>query len=47
MLPDDYLRKLKQDLAEADQLADSAAHYEPDPDAPPPAADDAKPWPSD
>jgi hypothetical protein len=45
MLPDDYLRKMKQDLAEADQLADSATHLEPDPeqsaesqrdDAPPP-----------
>jgi hypothetical protein len=32
MLPDDYLRKLKQDLAEADQLADSTTHLEPDPE---------------
>jgi len=35
-LPDDYLRKLKQNLAEADEIADSSTLLEPDPDAPPP-----------
>ena len=34
MLPDDYLRKLKQDLAESDAAADSATHLEPDPEQP-------------
>jgi hypothetical protein len=29
MLPDDYLRKLKQDLAESDEAANSATHLEP------------------
>ena len=29
MLPDDYLRKLKQDLAESDEAADSATRLEP------------------
>ena len=32
MLPDNYLRKLKQDLAEADKFADSTTHLEPDPE---------------
>jgi hypothetical protein len=36
MLPDDYLRKLKQDLAEADTVVESETSYEPDPDDPPP-----------
>jgi len=31
MLPDDYLRKLKQDLDEADQLSGSSTHLGPDP----------------
>jgi len=39
MLPDDYLRKLKQDLAEADAMVESKTRYEPDPDAPPPSDD--------
>jgi hypothetical protein len=30
MLPDDYLRKLKQDLAESDAAADSSTRPEPD-----------------
>jgi hypothetical protein len=30
MLPDDYLRKLRQDLAEADAAADSTTRREPD-----------------
>jgi len=40
MLPDDYLRKLRQNLAEADEVADSSTRYEPDSDAPPPSDDD-------
>jgi len=36
MLPDDYLRKQKQDLAEAEAIVESKTRYEPDPDAPPP-----------
>ena len=32
MLPDDYLRKMKQVLAEADQFADSTTQLEPDPE---------------
>jgi hypothetical protein len=38
-LPDDYLRKLKQDLTEADAIADPSPRLEPDPDAPPPSDD--------
>jgi hypothetical protein len=37
MLPDDYLRKLKQDLAEA--MVESSTRYEPDPDSLPPFDD--------
>ncbi len=29
-MPDNYLRKLKQDLAEADAIANSATRLEPD-----------------
>jgi len=36
LLPDDYLRKLKQDLAEADAAADSPTRLAPDMDEPPP-----------
>ena len=36
MLLDDYLRKLMQDLAEAEAMVESKTRYEPDPDAPPP-----------
>jgi hypothetical protein len=32
LLPDNYLRKMKQDLADADKFADSATHLEPDPE---------------
>jgi hypothetical protein len=39
MLPDDYLRKLKQDQTEADKVANSTTRYEPDPDAPPSSDD--------
>ena len=36
MLPDDYLRKLKQQLGEVEAQVESETRYEPDPDAPPP-----------
>ena len=39
MLPDDYIRKMKQDLAEAEAMVESKTRYEPDPDALPPADD--------
>ena len=32
MLPDDYLRKLKRDLAEVEAQVESKTRYEPDPD---------------
>jgi hypothetical protein len=37
--PDDYLRKLKQDLSEVEAQVEAETRYEPDPDAPPPAAE--------
>ena len=40
MLPDDYLRKLKQQLSEVEAQVESETRYEPDPDAPPPNDDD-------
>ncbi len=40
MLPDDYLRKLKQDLAEAEAQVEAATRYEPDPDFSSPSADE-------
>ena len=40
LLPDDYLRKLKRDLAESDEAADSSTRYEPDPDEAPPSDED-------
>ena len=43
MLPDDYLRKLKQDLSEVEAQVESKTRYEPDPDTPPPSDDDAPP----
>ena len=36
MLPDDYLRKLKQDQSESDVVAESESRYVPAPDAPQP-----------
>jgi len=33
MLPDDYLRKMKQDLAEAEAMVESQTRYVPDPAA--------------
>jgi hypothetical protein len=41
-LPDDYLRKLKQDLSEVEAQVESKTRYEPDPDAPPPSDDDPR-----
>jgi hypothetical protein len=41
MLPDDYLRKMEQDLSEVEAQVESKTRYEPDPDfSPPPPADD-------
>jgi hypothetical protein len=39
MLPDDYLRKLKQDLGKVEAQVESKTHYEPDPNFSPPPAD--------
>ena len=36
MLPDDYLRKMKQDLSGIEAQVESETRYEPDDDAPPP-----------
>jgi hypothetical protein len=36
MLPDDYIRKMKQDLSEVEAQVESKTRYEPDPDAPSP-----------
>jgi hypothetical protein len=36
MLPDDYLRKLKQDISEVEAQVESKTRYEPDPYAPRP-----------
>ena len=41
MLPDDYLRKMKHDLAEA--IVESKTRFEPDPDSPPPSNADPPP----
>jgi hypothetical protein len=43
MLPDDYLRKLKQDLSEVEAQVEAETRYEPVPDAPPPFDDDPPP----
>jgi len=43
MLPDDYLRKLKQQLGEVEAQVEPETHYEPDPDFSPPPSDDAPP----
>ena len=40
MLPDDYLRKMKQDLSEVEAQVESKTSYEPDPDFSPPPDDD-------
>ncbi len=41
--PDDYLRKLKQDLCEVEAQVESKTRYEPDPDFSPPTDDVAPP----
>ena len=43
MLPDDYLRKLKQDLSEVEAQVESKTRYEPVSDDLPPSADDVPP----
>jgi hypothetical protein len=43
MLPDDYLRKLKQDVSEVEAQVESETHYEPDPDFSSPPDDDPPP----
>jgi len=40
MLPDDYLRKMKQDLCEVEAQVESKTRYEPDLDDLPPPDDD-------
>ncbi len=40
LLPDDYLRKMKQDLAELEAQVESRTRYEPFPDDGPPPPDD-------
>jgi len=39
MLPDDYIRKMKRDLAEVDAMVESKTRYEPVDDPPPPDDD--------
>ena len=41
MLPDDYIRRMKQDLAEVDAQIESKTRYEPDADFSPPPDDAA------
>jgi len=41
MLPDDFIRKMKQDLAEAEAKVEDETRYEPDYDFPPPPDDPA------
>ena len=43
MLPDDYLRKMKQAVAEADAIVESKTRYEPDPEFSPPPDDHQSP----
>ena len=44
-MPDDYIRKMKQDLAESDKIAESSTRYEPfaDDEPTPPSDDDQSP----
>ena len=39
MLPDDYIRKVKQDLSEVEAQVESKTRYDPFPDSPPPDDD--------
>ncbi|MCX6844477.1 MAG: hypothetical protein NTX53_19620 [candidate division WOR-3 bacterium] len=43
MLPDDYLRKMRQELGEVEAQVESETRSEPDPDDPPPPDDDQLP----
>jgi len=43
LLPDDYLKKLRQDLAASDAVAESESHLEPASDAPLPDNDECLP----
>ncbi len=43
MLPDDYLRKMKQDLSEVEAQVEAETRCEPDPNDPPPPDDDQTP----
>jgi len=40
LLPDDYIRKMKQDLSEVEAQVESETRYEPDPDFSPPPDDE-------
>jgi hypothetical protein len=42
MLPDDYLRKMKQDLSEVEAQVESKTRYEPDPDFSPTSATNSR-----
>ena len=39
MLPDNYIRKMKQDLSELEDQVEAKTRYEPDPDLSPPPDD--------
>ena len=43
MLPDDYLRKMKQDLSEVEAQVEAETRYQPVLDDPPPPDDDQTP----
>jgi len=43
MLPDDYIRKMKQELSELEAQVEAKTRYEPDPDFSPQPDDDAPP----
>ncbi len=43
MLPDDYLRKMKQDLSEIEAQVEAETRYQPVLDDPPPPDDDQTP----
>jgi hypothetical protein len=47
MLPDDYIRKMKQDLAEVEAQVESKTRYEPDPESYNVDAFDVHPFPED
>ena len=40
MLPDDYVRKMKQDISEVEAQVEAETRCEPDPNDPPPPDDD-------